>query len=648
MTACTNFPVFAADADEPVPADIGKAAYEKLFVLQQTYDLNSDGVITMEELSQVKTLTLDLDDCTSIDWLGDLKDCKYLSLSNGSYTDLSMLKNMTSLVSLNIKNVPISDISFVSSMSKLETFNMTGLGVKDISVLKKLDLNECTMTDMPQITDAQRLDIAKNYGDVTVEKGFNEKIGIRPKGIFESKEVKLTVEDNNIANLHTPQDSINGYSSDVFGKNIGSTGYKLMVGGKEMVSGKITVKEGDVFSPKLHDTVSDMQFCSGTTAETIHMILSDGTLYTINGNKVTPYAENVVGFSTIERRDNYNIYYNYDMLVQTNGTLTINGKKQVGSFKGTAFGCFWNDSGELYTVFPKNTREFTIVKITDDFKEFLDDGKNLYVSSSGEVMRYKASLDSNDKPVVSTEPSGIFDPKTSLSMMILDKDNVLWKFNPNNPNLKTPFVKMSENVIRIDRCETDDFVPSYVYFCEDGSVHEIGGGKEVKLAEKTRSEQVGYVTDSVVPLYHIDDGSGKPFYRLRYVHTIDNVLTFTFKDQHMAVSDVEKYLCLQSKDGIENGFAYFCRTDGSVWYYDIAENTCKEALSIGTDSDKTETVKGDVNGDGKLRVSDLTDLSKWLLGNTKELKNWKAGDLNSDGTLDTFDLCLLRKLIIKQ
>lgn len=62
-----------------------------------------------------------------------------------------------------------------------------------------------------------------------------------------------------------------------------------------------------------------------------------------------------------------------------------------------------------------------------------------------------------------------------------------------------------------------------------------------------------------------------------------------------------------------------------------------------------ETIKGDVNGDGKFNISDLVLLQKWLLAvpNT-ELADWKAGDLCEDGKLDVFDMVQMRKLLVQQ
>ena len=62
-----------------------------------------------------------------------------------------------------------------------------------------------------------------------------------------------------------------------------------------------------------------------------------------------------------------------------------------------------------------------------------------------------------------------------------------------------------------------------------------------------------------------------------------------------------------------------------------------------------KAVKGDVNQDGKLNVTDVVLLQKWLLAvpNTK-LKNWEVADLCQDGKLDVFDLCLMKRLLVEQ
>jgi arabinan endo-1,5-alpha-L-arabinosidase len=70
---------------------------------------------------------------------------------------------------------------------------------------------------------------------------------------------------------------------------------------------------------------------------------------------------------------------------------------------------------------------------------------------------------------------------------------------------------------------------------------------------------------------------------------------------------------------------------------------------IPADSVQSDTMRGDVNADGTLDVSDVILFQKWLLGATNaQLADWKAADLCEDGVLDIFDLCMMkRELLVK-
>ena len=70
-------------------------------------------------------------------------------------------------------------------------------------------------------------------------------------------------------------------------------------------------------------------------------------------------------------------------------------------------------------------------------------------------------------------------------------------------------------------------------------------------------------------------------------------------------------------------------------------------IKLLVNSGSKESVRGDVNADGELNVSDLVLLQKWLLAvpNT-QLADWKAADLCNDDRLDVFDLCLMRKELL--
>lgn len=63
-------------------------------------------------------------------------------------------------------------------------------------------------------------------------------------------------------------------------------------------------------------------------------------------------------------------------------------------------------------------------------------------------------------------------------------------------------------------------------------------------------------------------------------------------------------------------------------------------------TEKPPVNTGDINADGKVNLSDVVLLQKWLLGIPEtKLVDWQAGDLYADGLLNGFDLCLLRRIV---
>jgi len=60
-------------------------------------------------------------------------------------------------------------------------------------------------------------------------------------------------------------------------------------------------------------------------------------------------------------------------------------------------------------------------------------------------------------------------------------------------------------------------------------------------------------------------------------------------------------------------------------------------------------VKGDVNSDGELNVSDVVLVQKWLLAvPDTALSDWNRADIYRDGQLDVMDLCLMKGELLKK
>lgn len=57
-------------------------------------------------------------------------------------------------------------------------------------------------------------------------------------------------------------------------------------------------------------------------------------------------------------------------------------------------------------------------------------------------------------------------------------------------------------------------------------------------------------------------------------------------------------------------------------------------------------IKGDANNDGKVSITDVIMLQKWLLGEG-ELICWQNIDLYEDNQIDVFDLYLLKRMLVE-
>ncbi len=85
---------------------------------------------------------------------------------------------------------------------------------------------------------------------------------------------------------------------------------------------------------------------------------------------------------------------------------------------------------------------------------------------------------------------------------------------------------------------------------------------------------------------------------------------------------------------------------GSVDNLKIYRCALSEAEITGGGTSQN-SIKGDVNGDGKLSVADLVAVQQFLLGNGT-LKAPSNGDLCEDGAIDVFDMVKMRKYLLSQ
>lgn len=86
--------------------------------------------------------------------------------------------------------------------------------------------------------------------------------------------------------------------------------------------------------------------------------------------------------------------------------------------------------------------------------------------------------------------------------------------------------------------------------------------------------------------------------------------------------------------------------DGHQEIADRLEAAMMDKIVEKMTSHATETIKGDINGDGKVDVTDATTLQRYLAGMNVPYINLDAADINDDGQVDSRDLTTLQRTLV--
>ena len=154
--------------------------------------------------------------------------------------------------------------------------------------------------------------------------------------------------------------------------------------------------------------------------------------------------------------------------------------------------------------------------------------------------------------------------------------------------------------------------------------------------------------------YYIYDSSGNVVWSAEYQRWNDTSKKLTFSENIDLTSDTY-YFCVSKNDGTGN-------YDFNI---SIASNTNTPDDSLNPDSDDsfdpspddTDNLNpdnistpslGDIDGDGKISVNDVTDIQKYIV----QLKPFtdeqmKFADVDKNGKIDVNDVTLLQKVIVK-
>lgn len=164
----------------------------------------------------------------------------------------------------------------------------------------------------------------------------------------------------------------------------------------------------------------------------------------------------------------------------------------------------------------------------------------------------------------------------------------------------------------------DDYIVICSDICWDGGysmVVEQDGMAKLELAEKEVSSE-----RYIVPL-----GGGSLMEVQLYKPVTSGTVKVTFKEARTWEAD--------GKEVNKVVKCYNVSEDGTITEIDESEVT---PLNIG-----------DCNLDGKIGISDVVTLKKWLMG-SGELECWQNADFNNDNKVDVFDLVLMKQSLLEK
>lgn len=619
LSLIASVPCFTAYAEEAVPVDIDKQAYE---VLMKDYaDLNRDKIIDESELQKVGSLDLDLEGVKDISWLPRMTNCHYITFKGGNITDFSVLKDMPQLEEVTFNSVPLTDISFI----------------------KDMELDGCYLQNMDQITIEQRMEVAR-YSDMTIERGFSGRFGVYPVGIFGNSEVKYTFDSADIvAEIDRAYDNYN-IQRDYYGKKEGTTKCHIYIDDVERFTCDFTVTPLERISPPLNAAVTRPRVYESFYYGSRNVIVDNDTLYGIRGDQYYKVMDNVKSFSRTYKKNADDHYVDIDLVLLNDGTLILNDKVVEGvKFDYVLDGCAITADGTLYSVFPDG-EEPVIVKAGENCRSLLW-ADRYYISESGELIWYFIDYNSRGELIFNTRNTGIMNIQAFNYFYALDEKGVLWKLNGYSYFSKS---RVAENVVDFGEYNSSLGYRTDLYITSDGKAYEASTKKEVEIYPDLECPvELPYQRKGCFYIHEYDSkyGDGGDLL-INWFITDDSTLTIDLAGRHFAISDVDMVIDAEYVKYQDKGYAWFIRKDGSVWRYCFET---EEAVQMTPLNYVPEIVRHDVNLDGAFNIADVVTLQKWLLGAPDaKLADCQAADICGDFKIDVFDLIMMKKALVKK
>lgn len=599
-------------------------------------DLNSINNFITNLQSNKKTaklvnLTLSNNNISDVDVLSKLTTLQKLNISNNKIQDITPIKTDVSIDTLNISGNSIENIDILNQLQSVRTLNMANNLIQDITPITNLSLTSLDISGN-RITNIEPIKTQTGLIDLYINNNKIDDVSaieqLLLRGTFEAKQQKITKILDQDATGTITMDLPAIFKS---AKNTGSKVYTSNDFSTENCTitsdGKLQINTNEIGDNK----VAKISIIGGQADSTTFSVAEalKGTITYNPKNKTKDNVTATISFNregaTILNNDGKNSY-----VFTSNGEFTFIYKDENG-FDGEAKATVdWIDNEGPQVNVKYSTEEITnqdvIVTITTNEKianniegwNFTDDNHLEITKTFNENAEETVKL--QDELGNVTETKVIINNIDKKAPIILNVENGKTYENSVTPNIQ------DDNLESITLIKDGTVANGYT---NGKAITEKGSYKLTAIDKAGNETSVEFIINKTV----VNDNISSSKYNVGS----DNYITRISPNTNLSVFESNISTEIEYKITDKSG-------------KDIAEtNLICTGYKLVTSTGKTYTliVIGDINGDGKITVSDLSLLQKQYLQLIKLNGEYEKGaDINNDKKVNLSDLSLLTKVML--
>jgi len=571
----------------------------------------------------------------------------YLNLSNNTIGNINNIGKITSLEELYISNIGIEDIGEVKDLTALKTLNASGNQIEDISPLTSLIRLKYLTISSNKIQDITPISkISLDSLDFS-----NNKV----------KDISTLTKTYTTIRMDTNQISdISNFDGKLI-QNFSVTNQKISQAIESEENEDIIIPLPEIFKDSRNS--SSKVYTASTFSTTNCELTTDGESVVVNpeelGTKIATVK--IVGGNANSTT--------FSIAAPLKGTITYNPSIEGPTNKNITATISFDRNVTILNNDGKNTYEFTG---NGEFTfEYEDDygftGSQTAVVSNIDKQEPQAEMNQkikDGKIIVTIEVNEEIEEISGWTKTTEGTKVVITKTYENDASETVKLVDLAGNEKQIKVNVKIDKIAPVITGVEDGEIYDqsVTPVIEDENLDTVKLTKDGNVVTNYQSGTEIKD-AGK--YELTAIDTFGNTITVSFE---IEISDIitstslsidEETLIVRDinpKTTVQD-LKLYLQADMEYEIIDKNQQVVSGLDKVGTgykikmDNDKTYTliVKGDINGDGQISVSDLSRISRIYVSpkaNPSEIEIL-AIDISKDGNIKVDDLAAISRLYNK-